>query len=257
MQYYMICSTPRTGSSLLCSLLRSTKCLGVPAEYFEFGDRKQKILDKLDRRTAEELDCDFEKYIKFIKQRYSSSNGVFGFKIHQHDFTKSLQRGLRLDVHFPDIRVLYCRRLDIIRQAISWVRAIQTQSWSSHQAPRNSAAFDGRAVCIAVNSICDSNLRWELFFRVNSVMYKEVVYEHFVDRKNEAVFEIMDFFGVPSSAGIARCIQTTMQRQCDSVTECWYEKLLEYVSDQNQSCVNEPELIQGREWVRRISTRDC
>ena len=31
---YIICSTPRTGSTLLCSLLRATNVAGIPESYF-------------------------------------------------------------------------------------------------------------------------------------------------------------------------------------------------------------------------------
>src|SRR3954449_1735628 len=36
---YLLCSTPRTGSSLLCDALRATGVAGRPEEYFQFRAR--------------------------------------------------------------------------------------------------------------------------------------------------------------------------------------------------------------------------
>ena len=67
---YIICGTPRTGSTLLCDLLTSTKRTGAPHSFY----RRQNILEwakewKLpDRGTMSELD--------FISTRRSQLAGA-------------------------------------------------------------------------------------------------------------------------------------------------------------------------------------
>jgi LPS sulfotransferase NodH len=35
-QAYLVCATPRTGSTLICEMLRQTGRLGLPREHFEY-----------------------------------------------------------------------------------------------------------------------------------------------------------------------------------------------------------------------------
>ena len=47
---YLLCSTPRTGSSLLCDALRATGVAGRPEEYFQFRARTGQPRRALDTR---------------------------------------------------------------------------------------------------------------------------------------------------------------------------------------------------------------
>src|SRR5258707_11620961 len=71
---YLVCSTPRSGSTLLCDALAKTGLAGNPGEFFdpkytEIFSRKYSILRR-------------EEYLKSIMEHCTSPNGVFGAKIH-------------------------------------------------------------------------------------------------------------------------------------------------------------------------------
>jgi trehalose 2-sulfotransferase len=165
---YLICSTPRTGSSLLCDALTGTGVAGRPEEYFQFrartgfprrpqeyfeGAEHPEIFDILGPRTRvedEESRYDpsrferYEDYLRWSLNEGTTPNGVFGAKV-MWGYFNGFVTGLRWAVPgrqrlsvcelapsvFPDLRYLWATRRDKVRQAVSLWRALQSWSWSS------------------------------------------------------------------------------------------------------------------------------
>ena len=175
-QSYLICSTPRTGSSLLCDALTATGLAGRPEEYFQFrartgfprrpheyfeGAQDAEIFDILGPRTRVEEDesrydpSRFERYDQYLDwalEEGTTRNGVFGAKV-MWGYFNGFVTGLRWAVAgrqrlavcdlapsvFPSLRYLSVTRRDKVRQAVSLWRALQTWSWSSEQNAAESA----------------------------------------------------------------------------------------------------------------------
>lgn len=167
---YLICSTPRTGSSLLCDALTATGVAGRPEEYFQFrartgfprrpheyfeGAGHPEIFDILGPRTRVEEDesrydpSRFERYDDYLAwalDEGTTANGVFGAKV-MWGYFNGFVTGLRWAVPgrqrlsvcelapsvFPDLRYLSVTRRDKVSQAVSLWRALQSWSWSSDQ----------------------------------------------------------------------------------------------------------------------------
>ena len=77
---YMICSLPRSGSSLLCEALANTLHAGMPAEYFNPG-----IIARMERRWNV---GSFDDYLRKLLARKTSPNGVFGLKVHWGQYAR-------------------------------------------------------------------------------------------------------------------------------------------------------------------------
>src|SRR3954469_25286570 len=71
---YVICSTSRSGSYLLCELLWRTGVAGAPEEFFH----PQYMPRLMERWGVEELD----EYVRALLAHKTTPNGVFGAKIH-------------------------------------------------------------------------------------------------------------------------------------------------------------------------------
>jgi trehalose 2-sulfotransferase len=165
---YLICSTPRTGSSMLCDALTLTGVAGRPEEYFQFrartgfprrpqeyfeGADDPEIFDILGPRTRVEEDESrydpsryerYDDYLAWALQEGTTSNGVFGAKV-MWGYFNGFVTGLRWAVPgrqrlsvcelapsvFPELRYLSVTRRDKVRQAVSLWRALQSWSWSS------------------------------------------------------------------------------------------------------------------------------
>src|SRR5262249_15586129 len=79
---YLICSTPRSGSTLLSTGLASTGRAGRPLEYLSqpygvvFKERNGRLL--------------LPEYWRFLVTRRTTPNGVFGMKMHFDQFANNL-----------------------------------------------------------------------------------------------------------------------------------------------------------------------
>jgi trehalose 2-sulfotransferase len=77
---YVLCGTPRTGSTLLCSLLSSTGVLGRPESYFREPDEVAWAA-KFGLATEDGHVWDYRAFVKAAVSAGTSSNGVFGVRI--------------------------------------------------------------------------------------------------------------------------------------------------------------------------------
>jgi LPS sulfotransferase NodH len=161
---YLICTTPRSGSTLLCELLTATGVAGRPDEYFQqlrstgmpmtprdyLAGVAPDIVPVEDREGELEQHelfdprrfARFEEYVDWVVRRATTSNGVFGAKI-MWPYLAGLVAGLAtipchrgmvapndlLSNAFPGLRYVWLRRMDKVRQAVSLWRAIQTWHW--------------------------------------------------------------------------------------------------------------------------------
>lgn len=122
---YIICSSPRTGSTLLGQMLKDSNCAGDPLEYFN-----PQYLQALRRRFNTSR---FDEIIQLLERHRTSSNGVFGIQIHWSHFSKIFLRNPnRQDLFFENFdKIIFIRRRDKIAQAVSLYRAYTTKLWSS------------------------------------------------------------------------------------------------------------------------------
>ncbi|MBM3901028.1 MAG: hypothetical protein FJ379_02890 [Verrucomicrobia bacterium] len=92
---YLVCSVPRSGSTLFCHLLRSTRCLGM--QPFD-GGRFEYLVPYL-RGRFRQVDWSSTGLVDFLEIPFGSSatsNGVMGFKVMWDLFDQLLEtaRGL-------------------------------------------------------------------------------------------------------------------------------------------------------------------
>ncbi len=162
---YLVCATPRSGSTLLCETLNATGVAGVPREYFEelketglprrpreyfWGLRSPEVIRLLPAESA--LDRDAERSATWSREEYTqhfhaaleagtTANGVFGAKMMWSYFPDFLElmRGIPrfagmgdgslLSTAFPGLGYVFISRSDKVRQAVSLWRALQTWVW--------------------------------------------------------------------------------------------------------------------------------
>jgi LPS sulfotransferase NodH len=128
---YIIASTMRTGSYLLCEGLYATGCAGHPREIF-CPERRKNYCGEWQLPPG----ISFEEYLRTAVRKGTTNNGVCGMKIHAHhveplarqcgEITKPWRILARL---FPTAQYIHLRRQDRRAQAISWYRAKITNEW--------------------------------------------------------------------------------------------------------------------------------
>ncbi len=170
---YLVCSTPRSGSTLVCQALAQSGVAGRPEEYFEAlrhsgrprrpeeyftGVTDTSILDHLTERVVGDdppqrsplwSRTAYDRYLEWVFAAGTTDNGVFGAKLmwgYLGDFV-SLLRNVSayrdvpladlLPTVFPDLQFVRVVRANKVRQAVSLWKAVQTAAWSeSHDAPK-------------------------------------------------------------------------------------------------------------------------
>jgi trehalose 2-sulfotransferase len=168
---YLVCATPRSGSTLVCQALKETGVAGRPDEYFEAlmksgrprrpeeyftGHDDQSILDHLgERGVADDPQprsplwsrAAYDRYLEWAMETGTTPNGVFGAKLmwgYFGDFVSLLRnipdyRDLPLaellPAVFPGLTFVRVVRANKIRQAVSLWKAVQTATWRQSEPP--------------------------------------------------------------------------------------------------------------------------
>jgi LPS sulfotransferase NodH len=216
---YAVCALPRSGSSLLCELLFSTGLAGAPAEYFDSEMRKQ-----LSRRWETKS---LDDYLRVLLAKKTGPNGVFGFKAHFFQLDEVFP-GASLEAAFPGVRYVYITRSDMLRQAISWVRALQTQKWASdHEVPvRHLEVFSREQIDNLIAGVIERERRWEMFFADSGIEPLRVIYEDLVAAPEDTVLAVLGHIGLEQSGSIP-VATPTLRRQADELTEEWVGRYLD------------------------------
>ena len=136
MRGFAICTAPRSGSNFLSQLLSSTGQLGRPLEYFNGPGRR--YFD--DPNYPDDRGMQIDR----ILTMGATSNGIYGLKIfaHQYDWIEGQTQWTSM---LPNLRFIFLRRRDMLGQAISWARALQTGQYRHGQTSTGEAEFDGEA----------------------------------------------------------------------------------------------------------------
>jgi trehalose 2-sulfotransferase len=217
---YLVCSIPRSGSNLLCELLFRSGVAGVPTELFH-----PHYMRVLKRRWGIETT---EEYMRELLARKTGPNGVFGAKAHWGQYHPLFGNTDPREV-LPNLRVISMTRRDHVRQAVSWVRALQTLSWqSSHnERPERPLEFDPEHITRKLGRIGREEEVWRALFDRYGIEAHEIVYEDLVSDQNGTLREVLEFIGVEPPASL-QVEQPRLERQADALSEQWVER---YIAD--------------------------
>jgi LPS sulfotransferase NodH len=228
---YFICSTPRSGSNYVCQVLESTGALGHALEYF----------NPAARRALEALDYpdDARAQMRWILGHGSTPNGVYGLKVFPDQLARTLQ-AVDVFAHLPNPVFVRLQRRDLLGQAISWARALQTQQYRSTQIAQDEPAYDADAIAAQLQEIVRLTASWELYFARTATPAPVVYYED-VEANPAAIIA-----SVAALVGIEGVLQfdaakVSVRRQRDASTEVWRQRFLD-----ERGARNVLELLVGR-----------
>ena len=214
---YLVCTTPRTGSTLLCLLLARTAVAGMqPAPVFGW----EPLLDLRIGPGAGARCEDPSAYLARVLSHTATPNGVRGFKVmwgQAADLGQDLPPVLP-----PDTRYVWLVRADRLRQAVSWSRAIQTQCWDS-PAQREFAGFevfDPRHIRSLLAEVDRQTAEWEALFKRHGIDPLRIRYEELVGDPQAVARKVLDYLNIcaPDSHSATADV---FERQADEVTDAW------------------------------------
>jgi LPS sulfotransferase NodH len=219
---YVICTTPRGASWLLCGLLASTGLAGRPHEWF---------LDAVEAANTRSWGAkDFAEYLRLVSNAGTTPNGVFGVKLMWAYFDSLLAR-LRtvgdpasdrqlIERHLPRPRFVWLRRDDVDAQAVSWAKAVQTGYWH-HWDKRDPAirpVYDREQINALRRAAIAHDVAWRDWFSANDIAPLVVTFEDLVADPAAVTRAVLRFLGIdPGDTPIVELTTSTH----DSLATKW------------------------------------
>lgn len=188
---YLICATPRSGSTLLCGLLSSTGVAGRPESYFRVPD-EQFWADRWRIRRDNAGRFDYHDYVRAAVAEGRTGNGLFAARVMWGTLGEIIAGLSSEDIGLSDLEALtrgfgrigfvHLWREDTLAQAVSWVRAEQTHVWQRNDrlVRGREPHFDAQAISDCVRTIHDHNAGWRTWFASVDVQPYEVTYEEMI-----------------------------------------------------------------------------
>ena len=231
---YTLCSTPRTGSTLLCSLLAATGIAGVPASYFRVEDIDRRV-DQMAIRSPDG-DYRFADFLAAVIEEGRTPNGVFGLRVMWgtmatlvDEIRRQGAEGTDVDVltrTFGRLRFVYLCRRDVVAQAVSRYRAESTSIW--HLAPHDANAarrpaerYDRDAIAGFVDEAREHNRAWLEWFATNAVEPLAITYEGLDHDHAGTTRRVLDFLGLE---GAIEPNAVANVRMADATSRAWIER---------------------------------
>ncbi len=239
----MVCSHPRSGSTLLGEAIHFAGGLGCPLEYLHRGFRPTLA----GRWRAPDLGS----YVAAMHRWRTDPSGVFSIKLFWQDIeeiaherapdrfppprilspddsddaTYRAYHNLLADI-LPNPTMILLERRDIVRQAVSAMIASQTGLWRAIPGvglseARGAADYDYERILGLVSLGRDSADHWTRYFRAIDVQPARVVYEDLVRDYAATVGALLADLGRPGEAPPQR-----MRRQSDAIGEAMVLRFL-------------------------------
>lgn len=252
---YLVCATQRSGSTLVCELLKGTGVAGRPEEYFEATQQTGipphpgEFLEGLERTGLGIRDdpeppeaprysslagvADYEQHLERVLELGTTPNGVFGAKLMFNQLTElaslasdvpkydGLERGELLERLFGSPRYIWVSRGDKVRQAVSMWKALQTRRWRADMSTeRPEPEYRYMGIEHLVRRFESEDSGWSKFFATHRIEPLRISYEGDLERDLAGTVQrVLDWLGVSAPAGWRP--PEPMDRQSDAGSEDW------------------------------------
>ena len=243
-QSYVICTSPRSGSTLLCKLLAATGKAGNPESYFH-GPSISDWLSDFDltpKASSSERDV-LNGIFDAARKRGTGNSGIFGLRLQRKsfDFLKRQMTILypafasdheRFQAAFGETLFIHLTRSNKLEQAISFVKATQVGLW--HLAPdgteleRLSAprepVYDADEIARNLVELTAQDNDWENWFARENIEPLRVTYDELSADYTEVLVRILDQLGLDREA--AKGISPAITKLADATNQDWKERFL-------------------------------
>ncbi|WP_245453460.1 Stf0 family sulfotransferase [Aquibium carbonis] len=181
---YVLCTAPRSGSTLLCKLLAATGIAGRPGSHFHEPSLAEWLedYDLPDVPGRSERDTVAAVFAAAI-DKGRGGTPIFGLRLQRHSFAFFSEKlallhrepagdVARMRAAFGRTLFIYLTRADKVDQAVSLVRAEQTGLWHraadgselERTAPPREPAYHGEAISAAYERLLGYEREWAAWF---------------------------------------------------------------------------------------------
>jgi LPS sulfotransferase NodH len=244
---YLICTLPRSGSTLLSQGLRFTGIAGQPEEYFWSALRGE-----YSRRWGLPANATDPVFLARVRQQATTPNGVFGAKVHwaQLITLEAMLDGTGppppgsgshrpwepvplpshgpIEAYLPGVRYVHLTRRDKMAQAISLYRALASGVWLRRDGdpePTPDATLDPLAVERLERRLRENEWRWIDYFGRSRVQPLTIAYEDLSADYAGTIRRVLEFLDLPEARSV-EVEQSSLQRQSDGLSKEWCREVV-------------------------------
>lgn len=240
---YVICTAPRSGSTLLCRMLAATGVAGKPASYF-YGTSLQGWLDDLGvvlSETASEpskVEAAFQSAIS----KGRDGTPLFGLRLqaHSRDFFLSRLAMLypgaatdaeRFQLAFGPTLFVHLTRPDKIGQAVSYTKAQQTGLWHmasdgselERNAPPREPIYDAAGLRDCFGMLTRYDQEWNDWFARQAIEPLRLSYDDLSVNPSSVLGRVLEKLGLDPQA--AAGVAPDVRKLADDVSADWARRL--------------------------------
>ena len=228
-QSYVVASSDRASSTLLCRLLWQTGRLGAPWEYLNssFEDVRGTLAAPAERSIAltmmQRLGARTPSaYVARLLACRTSSNGIFGLKLHFDDLKSALKEFPNLLKALAPISYIYVDRRDKLAHAASAARSLLANSLVTDGTARRGGQipYYRDVISKSLGKLERRRLHWWRWFETNGIAPLVVYYEDVTTDRAEAVHNIASALGVTCDAP-DEIVLPPFDQRLDAVAEQW------------------------------------
>lgn len=189
---YCICTSPRSGSTLLTDLLGKTQLVGIPNEFIPH-------------------------YQSFKECGVSNSEfgDIWGFSLMFKWFEE-----LPIDVDLKSLKIIHLRRHNKVLQAISMLKALKTDQWhikEDEEPHHRDVEIEYSEISAEIARLIVQDILWVEYFEEKEIVPLNIFYEDFQYEKDHVkiVNQVLSFLEVKVSVDEVNSV-FQVQRDADS-----------------------------------------
>lgn len=238
-QSYIICTSPRSGSTLLCKLLAATGISGNPGSYFHRPSLSEWLSSfNLNLEpTLSETDM-LEAIFQAAIAKGSLDTGVFGLRLQRHSFDFFMEKlrilhpghandRERVEAAFGRTLFIHLTRLDKVEQAVSCVKAEQTGLWHvapdgtelERVAPAKEPVYDAADIRATYERFTAFDLGWQNWFEEQGIAPLRITYHALSADPAGHVRIILETLGLDGNA--ANGVVPGVAKLADAINRDW------------------------------------
>lgn len=248
---YLVCATQRSGSTLLVESLRATSVAGHPAEFFQYLPHSSlsprprewfegvddaavlSLLPPLDPGRPDTRTSD--QWAKEIAADGRTSNGVWGGKLMWNQVENVLDRASKLsnrsgrdlssaiiDIIGVEPVFIHVRRPDVVPQAVSMWRAVQTEVWrgSTPVELDARAQYNADGIAHLAQILLGQEASWSKWFASESINPIDVEFSALTADPQAQTARILDALGLDPSLAPA----PPLKKQSNARSSDWVDR---------------------------------
>jgi len=236
---YVICGTPRSGSTMLCRMLTESGIAGAPHSYFSKVDIAEWAAHwGVDIASGTETAAFDREYLAAMLKAGGAGTGIVGVRVMYSSLADAQKRvnralGRQLDIAdgfaavFGPLIYIHLSRQDKLGQAVSLARAEQTGLWHLNAdgsvfeggASQAEPVYDGERIGAILAELERDDAAWAGFFAARGIAPLRLTYEGLTAAPQNALGRVFEALGLPPA--LAQSIAVPSAKMADGLNAAW------------------------------------